>query len=657
MATKLSTRTALIRSEYAPGELSQLCDQAIADAQKQIDAIAAMNPKARTFDNVALAMETELADYSDRTSPLVFMGQVSTNEKISAEGSSCEEKVGLFAVNVFTRKDLYAAYKSVKPRNKQEKRLYSETLRSFEKNGLALSDAKLSEVRELKKQLAVLEAQFSKNLNTDSSSADFTQEELSGVSDDFLGRQTKLPNGNYRVTTKQSNFLYMRETVKSEATRKRMTEAVFNRAAKENIPLLEQAIGIRQKLAGLLGYKTWADYRVSDRMAKNSKTIWAFLNGLRSKLKKRYNKDIALLLAAKKKDDPSAKELNLWDVYYYENVLKKSTYSVDQEEVRNYFPADVVVKGMFDVYSTLLGVNFVEVPQAKAQAWHESVKLYEIRDSKTNGLIAYFFADFFPRQGKYGHAAAFPLIAGRKLANGKYSIPVASIVANFTPPSKDKPSLLSHDEVETVFHEFGHIMHQTLTRAPYASLSGSSVSQDFVEAPSQMLENWVWQPEVLAKISGRYDNLSQKLPEDLRKKMIAARDFNKGFFYTRQLYLGMIDMEYATRAGKIDANALHSEVYKTVLGLPEVKNTAYMASFGHLMGGYDAGYYGYLWSEVYAEDMFTQFEGKNILSSKLGGRYRSVILEQGNMKDAAVLLEEFLGRKANNKAFFKRLKI
>ncbi|MGZ3709445.1 MAG: M3 family metallopeptidase, partial [Bdellovibrionota bacterium] len=278
------------------------------------------------------------------------------------------------------------------------------------------------------------------------------------------------------------------------------------------------------------------------------------------------------------------------------------------------------------------------------------------RDSADDRLIGYFYTDFFPRPLKYGHAAAFPLISGRVLENGKYSLPISAIVANMTPPSGDKPSMLTHLEVETVFHEFGHIMHQTLTRAPYTSLSGSSVAQDFVEAPSQMLENWVWQPQVLALLSGHYLDHSQKLPQDLLNRMIQARDYQRGYYYARQVMLALTDMTYHVSDSAVDTAATYNQLYKEIIGVEPIQGGHFAAGFSHLMGGYDAGYYGYLWSQVYAEDMFTMFAA-DPLNPLVGASYRKNILEPGNMKEAVELFRAFVGRDLDQTPFFKMLGI
>ena len=643
----------LIRSNYAAGEVTELCLAAISKIENQLTAISSASVK--DVDSTLLAFENAMADFNDDVQPLTFMGYVSKDEQISKEGSTCEEKLGEFYVGVFTRRDLYDSLKNLKPRTAGEQRLLSETLKGFESNGLKLSDETLAKVKALRTELSAKEAKFSANLNADATTVEFTQDELKGAPADFLGRLNKTEDGKYIVTTKSTDYSAVMQNVEVSESRHKMLLAYLNRSATENTQLLEEAVVIRNQVAKLLGFDNWADYRTANRMAKNKQNALDFLNDLKSKLAIRNQQDFDLLLKFKKELDPSAKSLDQWDLIYLSTQLQKRDYSIDIEKIREYFPADTVIAGMFEVYSKLLGVKYVQVQNP--DVWSSDVRLYEVRDPSTDKLLAYFYADFVPRQGKYGHAAAFPLIAGRKLADGSYTVPVASIVANFSPPTADKPSLMTHDEVETLFHEFGHIMHQTLTTAPYASLSGTSVAQDFVEAPSQMLENWVWSPEILNLISGHYKNTSEKLPKQLLEKMLAAKDFGQGNAYTKQLLYALFDMTIHTQAGAVDVTKTFDDLYRQIIGQEPIAGGHFAATFGHMMGGYDAGYYGYLWSEVYAQDMFSQFPADDLTNSTVGGRYRSVILERGGMQEAIELLREFLGREPNADAFFKKLGI
>jgi thimet oligopeptidase len=659
LASAQAAPAPLIRYDYAKGEITKLCDESIAKATTRVDTIKSRNRLEHYLVNRSLlAFEKAMADLTDETGPLTFMAYVSKNSDLRDEGSACEEKVGQLYPVLLGDKPLYQALKRAIPLTPAQKRLSSETLRSFEKNGMSLDDAKLARLKELKQKLASLQAKFSLNLNNDKSSVTFTKDELEGLSDAALGRFTADGRGGYVVTTKSTDYVTVMENAVRADTRKRMNYAYLNRAGEENTKLLEEAVLVRQEIAAVLGYATWADEQIDGRMAKSKDTVLAFLNGLKDKLKSRLDADLEKLLAYKKSIDPAATAVNAEDVAFLANQIKKTTLAVDSEKIAEYFPADQVMDGLFETYSTLFGVKFVEVKDA--DVWAEGVKLYEIRDSRSNDLLAYFYKDTIPREGKYGHAAAFSLIMGRMLkAPGRgleYSKPVSSIVANFTPPSGGKPSLLKHDEVETLFHEFGHIMHQTLTRAPYASLAGTSVAQDFVEAPSQMLENWVWNKEILKKVSSHYQT-GEALPDELIAKMLAAMDFNQGYAYMRQLLFGLFDMKIHTAAGAVDVTKTYNELHKELFGFDVVEGTHFPASFGHMMGGYDAGYYGYLWSEVYAQDMFSRFEKEGLLSSKTGGDYRRTVLESGNMKDAIDLLREFLGREPNSDAFYRKLGI
>lgn len=646
-----SFQTNIIRHQYAPGEITTLCTEAISQTRTELDAIAVQKSLRGFID-----FEDQMAEFSDRVNSLTFMGYVSPDADLRTEAFKCEEAVSSFSVEIMTRKDLYQRVLFSHAAGSEEERLHSQLVKSFEENGLQLSDEKLAELRALKKELGQLESKFSKNLNEDATTVSFSEAELAGTSQDFKNRLKKDGDGQYIVTTKRTDYGHVMENATNPETRRQMQFAYNNRAAATNTKLLEEAVVLRFKIGQLLGFENWADARTSGRMAQNSTNVRNLLTDLKAKLAAKTKEDLDALLVEKKRvEDPNATELHSWDISFFSNLLKKSQFSLDSETVREYFPSDVVVKGMFQVYSKLLDVGYQEVKGANV--WHPSVKLYAVTENNTGAVLAYFFGDFFPREGKYGHAAAFTLVSGRRFSKGNYNVPVSSIVANFTPPTANKPSLLSHDEVETLFHEFGHIMHQILTRAPYASLSGSSVARDFVEAPSQMLEEWVWDKDILNMISGHYTDHSQKLPEELLEKMLAAKNFNRAYFYSRQLTFGLTDLEIHSATGPVDVTEAFDRNYEQTIGVKPIQGGHFMAGFGHMMGGYDAGYYGYIWSEVYAADMFTAFESAGLLDETTGHRYRQFILEQGNMDDPLNLVTKFLGRTPNNQAFFKKLGI
>ena len=647
-----------IRSKFEKGEISRLCMQAIEVADQKIKTIPVIPEDQKNFNTTMLAFETAMAELSDTTTPLTFMGYVSKDETLRTEGSDCEMKVGSFHTDVFSRKKLYATLKTATAKNPAEERLLSETLKAFVKSGMNLDDQTLAKVKDLMEKLNSLQTEYQKNLNNDETTVTFSAEELKGVSDSFLTRLEKSSNGQYIVTTKSPDYVeVMSNAVKSE-TRHKMLQTYENRQADANTKLLEQAVTVRQQIAQLMGYKTWADYQLDGRMAKDVPTVMSFLNSLKQKLTLRNQADQNKFLKFKQQIDSTATKLDAWDLRFLDTQLKKQDYAIDEEKIREYFPATTVMKGLFDVYSNMLGVQFVKLDLTSV--WSPDVQLYEIHNDSDCSLVGYFYTDLIPREGKYEHAAAFPLITGRVLADGKYSYPISAIVANLTPPSGNKPSLLTHDDVETIFHEFGHIMHQTLTKAAYASLSGSSTAQDFVEAPSQMLENWVWNAEILSSLSGHYLDSTKKLPNELLQQMIAARDFDQGYRYTRQLLFALFDMSlHSQPQGSVDATKIYNQMHQEIVGLPAVDGGHFAASFGHLMGGYDAGYYSYLWSEVYATDMFEKFRQapKGLLDAQVGLKYRTEILEKGGMFNALDLLKSFLNREPSAEAFYKKLNI
>jgi len=644
-----------VSSRYAPGEIAQRCDAALVSANATLDAIAATPPAGRTVDNTLLRFEDAMGDFSDATLPLSMMSYLYPDPAISAEGSACEEKTGIFMVNVYTRRDLYTAMQGLTPRNADEARLYNKTIQRFEKNGLRLPDDRLANVREMMANLSSLESRFTTNLNNDNTTLEFTPQDLSGVPVNILAGFKQTDRGTYIVTTKYPDYLAVILGAGREETRKRMYYAYNNRQSVENTRLLEEAIVLREEIAKELGYATWADYRIDGRMAGNKENVLAFLAALKEPLIQKNRQEMAELLAVKKKIDPSATTLEPWDIFWVDEKVRVEKYTLDDEKIRPYFPLDATLQGVFDQYSGLLGIRFVEVKDAKV--WADGVKLYRIENATAGTTIAYLYVDLFPREGKYGGMMMSQLKVGRAGPDGSYSIPVSVLIGNVRAPVGDKPSLLSHDDVIELFHELGHGLHVSLTRAPYSTLSGFNVEWDFVETPSQALEEWAWQPQVLDAISGLYTDPAQKLPADIRTRMIEARDLDAGIYYARQLMFSNEDMAFHTATGPVDVTNISDAMYEEMMGIPPIAGGHEPATIGHFMGDYDAGYYGYLWSRVYALNVYARFRSDGLTNTTTGQDYRHWILEPGNMQDGDVLLRGFLGKEPGMDVFYERLHI
>ncbi len=641
-----------IKAHYEPGEVTALFEEQVAKAKNALDSIVSL-PKEKQA-GALLAFETALSELSDAVNPLYFTSYVYPDAGVAAEGTACEEKHGRFLVDVFTRKDIYDIIRQNPPAAADERRLYDKTVEAFEKNGLDLPPEKLNKVRELKKKLAGLESKFGANLNLDSTTIAFSAAELEGAPQDFLGRLKKSDDGKFVLTMKYPDYEPVMLNVKSGDTRRRMRLAFLNRGAPaENTKLLEEAIATRQEIAQLSGFGSWADYRTSTRLAKDAAHVAAFIANLKPAIIKKSRENISALLEFKRSLEPNASAVEVWDVAYLENQLKKQKYALDDELVREYFPLESVISGLFSIFSTVFGVRFEQV--ANARTWHPDAQLYRIAEPASGKSLAYVYFDLFPRKGKFGHEAMVTLVCGRKAESG-YVAPVVAIVANKNPAAGGKPPLLSHGEVVALFHEFGHALNTTLTSVPYASLSGSNVAWDFVETPSQTLENWPYAAQVIDILSCHYKDNS-KMPQGLRDKIVALRDLNLGYSYSVLLAFSQTDLELHTAKGAVDMVTVADSAFLDFTGMKKQEGTNFLATFGHIMGGYDAGYYCYAWSQVFAYDCFAQFEKEGLLNAATGARYRKWVLEQGDMQDGDRLLEGFLGRPASPEALYKRLGI
>jgi Zn-dependent oligopeptidase len=344
--------------------------------------------------------------------------------------------------------------------------------------------------------------------------------------------------------------------------------------------------------------------------------------------------------------DGESPPLTRADYSYYENQLRQSDFGVDQHAAAQYFELDRTMQGLLDLTSEVFGLTYRKVEDPPA--WHEDVTLYEVHDAESGALIGHFYADLFPREGKFGHAAAFPVHVAHDTAHGRQS-PVTAFLCNFPKPTGDQPSLLMHSDVVTLFHEFGHVLHMTLSKASMPRFSGASTEWDFVEAPSQIMEHWCWTPDVLARFAFHHET-GEPIPTDLVEQMAAAKNLNVALFTLRQIALGKIDQGFHGVSEMPDLDAVVAEADAVSL-LAGVDGTFMPASFGHLMGGYDAAYYGYLWAKVFGDDMFSVFAEEGVTDPEVGMRYRTTVLEPNGTKDAIELLRDFLGREPNDRAF------
>jgi len=643
----------LIRAHYQPGDIPTLCDKAILMATTSLNEITQISPESRTIKNTLVQFDRIMSELNDAVLPLGFMGYVSPDIRVSAEGMKAEEKLRTFIFSVYTNRDLYNVFKNCTPKTQAETRLLTLTLREYKKNGLELSDDLIKDVRDLRKKLTVLESEFTSNLNNDTTTVEFTPDALTGVPKEVTTTFSRTDNGTYLVTTKYPDYIPIMDNAVSDETRKRIYSAFVNRQAESNTRLLEEAIQVRQQIAKKLGYDSWAAFRIDGRMAETTKNVADFLVSLKQPLHTRICKEMESLLSLKQHDDPQATHMEPWDIRYYLEKLKLKTYSIDSERIREYFPLDHVRQQMFTLFGELLGIRFKQIEGAKV--WSPDVSVYSIINESDNRVLALVYFDLFSREGKYGHLMMSPLNAPREDESGSYVIPQSAIVGNMPSPRGERPSLLSFDDVEGLFHEFGHILHGSLTSVPFGNVSGTNVEMDFVETPSQALEEWIWTPEIIDLISGHYENLSESLPAEIRDNLIASRDIDIGLIFGRQWVISQEDMDYHTTNGPVNIKSIADARYKEMMGIEPLQDGHEPAIIDHFTGGYDAGYYSYLWSKIYALNVFSRFIDEGIRNVTTGVGFRHWILEQGNIQDGKDLLQGFLGKEPDQTEFFKRL--
>ncbi len=656
MQSAMFNKQGVLHFNYNAEELKTKEAAARKVLEEDLAKFVAIPKEQRTFQNTFVEYGLIFDKYADATGQSGFLAYVSPDKELRDAALALEQEVSPYMVDLATRRDIYQAFKDYADTNPQlgevEAKILKDTMIGFRKSGLMLPDDKLETFKELNKKKAQNSISFSKNVREYHDTLEVTDEQLEGMGQDYKNKLEKTKDGKYVITLNYPDYIPFMLNAKNDAARKQLEYKYGRRGGKENIGLLEDSLQLRQKSAKILGYKNHAENRLDTRMAKNPQNVMAFLTDLEEQLKPRAKAELEMLRKFKEsKTGRKEKPLAAWETGYWTNLHKKEFYDVDQEQIKEYFQTDIVINNMLGIFGNLFGVKFeqVDIP-----VWHPDVKAYKVIDSQTNADKAYIYMDLYPREGKYKHAACFDLIGGEEKIDGSYQKPFTAIVANLNPPSKDMPSLLKHDEVETLFHEFGHVLHNVLTEAKYESVSGTAVSRDFVEVPSQILENWAWHPQVLKKISKHYKT-GEPLDDETINKMIAAKNHFAANFYIRQNFLAQIDMKYHTKTGKLDTTKEWAKNSKNIRLIPMTKDTYPQASFDHIMGGYDAGYYGYLWAEVIAQDFFSEFEKHGIFNPEIGKKFRKQILAVGGSYDEEKLVENFLGRKVDNKPFLKGL--
>jgi Zn-dependent oligopeptidase len=651
--------------EQTPEAVEASMKDAIAKANAALDQIGAQDLGKVTFKSTVIALDDATYQAGLAANKATIIKETNTSSAMRTAGENAVKAFQEWAVGIDYREDVYKAIKALADTHPkltgEDEKLLKETLRDYRRAGLELPPDQRKEVEQLRKELSKLGTDFDSNIVKATAPVMFTKADLDGLPDSFFASPgIKTGDDVYTVMANVTwQFNTVEENAKSEATRKQLYVIRETLSKDTNVPVLNQMLALRNKIALRLGYKSWDDYQTEVKMAKTGASAEKYISDLVAGTQPKFDSEVAELQKLKAADtnDPNAK-IEVWDWRYYSNQRNKEKYTVDKEALRAYFPFQKALDGMFNIYQNIFGLKFEKI--VAPYKWIDDLQLYLVTDSVTGEPLGMFYLDMFPREGKFNHFAQFDIISGKLLPDGKYQRPTVALLCNFPPASADKPSLLTHQDVETLFHEFGHALHSIVTRAKYGRFAGTHVPGDFVEAPSQMLQNWVWDKKVLDTFAADYRDPSKKIPAEIVKKMNDAKLANAGVLYRRQFAFASLDLALHNQHPEdvpYDCVAISNPILEKIF-LPIDSSTTFVSYFGHL-NGYDAGYYGYAWADAIAADMATVFEKAKdgYLDKQAGMKLRREIYEPGDSRDVTVSIEKFLGRKQSIQPFLKKIGI
>jgi oligopeptidase A len=653
-----------VRVEHVRPAVRQLVDE----ARERIDAIARC-PEPRTYANTlgALDAATEELDYA--SSVVQHLENVISSPELRQAWNEAQPLVSEFYSRIPLHSGLWAALKAYQTTEDAKSltgvraRFLTKTIDSFRRHGADLDEAGKKRLAEIDVELSVVCTQFAQSVLDATAKFEYVIESEDGLAglpaaaaaaarESAQAREMQ----GWRFTLQQPSYLAVMTYLDDDAVREHFYRAYNRRAAEDNAGRVVKILALRREKARLLGFNDFADFALKERMAKSGGHALRFLRELESQTKGAFQLENKALEAFRAKRTADPRPLQPWEIGYWSEKQRASEYDFDEEELRPYFPLGQVLDGMFELVHRLYGIRVAEAPGKPV--WHPEVKYYEIRDAD-GALLAGFYADWFPRETKRGGAWMGSFLTG-KTVDGVWHPHIGVMCGNVTPPLNDRPALLSHRDVETVFHEFGHLLHHSLSRVDVRSLAGTNVAWDFVELPSQIMENWCWERASL-DLFARHWKTGELVPEPLFQKIVRARNFRSANGQMRQLGFGVVDLALHTlyepeRDGAVLEYA--NRILQDFSGATFPEGYAMIAAFTHLFGdpvGYGAGYYSYKWAEVLDADAFTRFKKEGIFNRETGLAFRHEILEKGDSEDPADLFRNFMRRDPDPGALLRRL--
>jgi len=665
-------------STLTPEHVETDINHALELAETRLQAIRDLSADNVTFENTFLALEDATKELSRGWGRLNHLNSVCDNEAQREALNKMLPKVSEFDSAISLDDKIWGSLKAfsqsdaVSTLNAVQKRFVEETCNDFIKSGADLEDAKKKRVAEIDSRLSEITQKYSENTLDSTNAWELIvddKERLAGIPEMFVetARLDAEAKGHgsedapkWRFTLQQPSFFPVMQHADDDSIRKEIWEGmctVGNSGDYDNTDLVWEILKLRQEKAEILGMKHFPDLVLSERMAKTGEAALSFVEDLHAKVQAAFLQDNVELMEYKaEKTGTEPAPLQPWEGTYWAEKMRLEKYDFDEQELRPYFEVSNVMNGMFDIFSKVFNIRieerdtcFGEDKEGCVQVWHEECSYYDLFDAESNELLGSFYADWHPRESKRGGAWMNSLKTGGPKADGSHEAHIGLIVGNMTKPVGDKPALLDHREVETIFHEFGHLIHHLLADVEIKSLSGTKVPWDFVELPSQILENWCWDRESLDLFAKHYET-GEVIPEELFKKMTAAKNFRSATGFMRQLQFGKIDLELHVNLDKYvdrDLDEVDEEILREYRTETPTKTPSMLRKFGHLFSGavaYAAGYYSYKWSEVLDADAFTRFQKEGILNQETGMAFRKEILSKGNSRPVDESYRAFMGR-------------
>ncbi len=617
------------------------CRADLAEARADITAIKAAGKK--TVETVLVPYDRVLTIVDRWASRASLYSEVHPDAHMREAAESCVKDTATFQAEYKLDRPLYDAIAAVPGGEDAEtKRFLARTLRDFRRAGVDKDDAARARLNVLNDEITAVQLDFAKNIREDVHRVKLDPAELAGLPADYIEAHKPGPDGKVEITTDYPDFYPLMQYAQSGTARKRLYLEFLNRGYPKNAQVLARLLQARKEFVTILGYPNWADYITEDKMVRSAAQAQSFIDKIAQAAETRVKGDVAALLERRRRDDPAAERVDGWDQMYYATLVKKEKLDFDPQAVRPYFDFAATRDGLLRVTGKLFGVDFRKVTDA--EVWHASVDVYDVYQGDEK--LGRIYLDLHPRADKFKHAAEFPLVAG---VAGK-QLPEGVLVCNFPDPAAG-PALMDHSDVVAMFHEFGHLVHYIFGgKQRWVYFSGVATEWDFVEAPSQMLEEWAWDPEVLA-LFARHKDTGKPIPAELMARMRAAQDFGKGVQARQQMFYAATSLSLHTiDPSALDVDKVAVDMQRKYSPWSPVPETHFWAAFGHLTE-YSAMYYTYMWSLVIAKDLFTPFHKNGLFDPATAKRYRDTILKPGGSRDAADLVKDFLGRPYTFEAF------